>query len=65
MNKPIRMLYVVDTYQDTVYFDVDVYQFFHKLNWTCALCWFVKEKEWKIVDIHMLIPEVTKPQLNE
>ena len=66
MNTPIRMKYKGDLIVNTVYMDVDVYQFFLKTDGSCsALCWFIKDKEWLVVDVEMLIPGTIKPLLNE
>lgn len=63
--KPVTMYYVgLNPTATSVYIRVDVYQFFLKEDGTsAALCWFVTDREWMVVDIEMLVP--SKPILNE
>lgn len=62
---PIRMNYTVLPNDTSSYIPVDVYEF-TVLNHdeVVALCWFIKDKDWMVVDIENLVP-IQSNQLNE
>lgn len=62
---PIRMNYTTLPKDTTSYTPVDVYEFTVLNNdQAVALCWFIKDRDWMVVDIEYLVPIPSK-QLNE
>lgn len=62
---PIRMNYAPATGKQDVTVVVDVYDFtIIEQEHAVALCWFVSDKEWHVVDIEQLLP-IQQKTLNE
>lgn len=62
---PIRMKYTSIPGELAATTSVDVYEFrILEGHHAVALCWFVYDKEWRVVDIEQLVPG-QKKSLNE